>query len=231
MQSYLKRLMILSEKVDDNIRVAKSDVKEYKRWTRTAEILRKVIEYSLNKATTEEFRNKINIYWEHNCSIIETLEDDRIESNYENFRKSISQLSQKLYRDLGDMVLYYIEKGMVTDAYVEFLVRTDRLVLEDVIPVGITEMLPQPKFNPLIDVRDCVKELEFLKSVTYMSIKEQISNLDEAKLSLIIAVLKGQSDLTASQKQKIMWGYLFGKQDLKDMINSLIMRGLISQPD
>lgn len=226
MVSYYRVLWDLSDKIKTNLRGCPQGSKEYSTWFECQKVLETVIHYVLNESRPP-LRDKIQAYWRAGCDYIKTVESGEVDVNYEGIRVCIARTSRKLYEKLGYNIISFLESGKPTDAHIEFMVKTNQLVLDDVFPKGVVDMLPNGTYSPVIDLKDCMTELGILKSLTYMSLKSKVDTIDPVKLSHILAILGGSGGTDAMTVRKAVWGYIFGKDDLKAMLNDLKVKNLI----
>lgn len=222
--AYYKLLRDLSETLTMRISAEKEGTKEYTRWFECQRVLTSVIKYALNndRGTLQE---KVKVFWETGCSYEDTME--RIDVSYETIRACIARASRKLYDELGTIVLEFIEQGKPVDAHVEFMVRTGQLVLDDVIPLDIANILPKPAYNPTIQLEECTEELKMLKALTFISLRQQLQSVNPNKVAHLLAIMGGEGDYASIVVKKQLWGYLIGKNELKQMMNELKVKNLI----
>ena len=225
-RNYFHRLYDLSYIVSSRIKAEEVGSREYDRWFECQKILELVIKYALNRGNRESSRQKVNVYW--NCGCDFNLALEKFEGmSYNVLKGAIARDSRLLYEELGSVLLDFIESGKPVDAHIEFVVRTNTLVLSDVVPCDIIPLLPKPAFNLEISMEDCKQELKILKAISYMSIRDLIAKADKEKLSHVLAVMKGDADYNSLELQKGIWGYLIGKDELKAMLNDLKVKNLI----
>ena len=225
-RNYFHRLYDLTDYVNGRMKAEKKGSSEYDRWFECQKVLEVVIKYALNRGNRESSREKVRIYWNCGCNFELALE--QMDTNYNVLKGAIARDSRLLYEELGSSLLDFIKEGKPVEAHIEFIVRTDCLVLSDVMPSDIITLLPNPAFDLNINIDDCVQELKILKAISYLSIRDLINKADKDKLSHILAIMKGDADYNSLELQKKIWGYLLGKDELKAMLNDLKVKNLIS---
>ena len=226
-RNYFRRLYDLSDYISSRIKAEQKDSREHDRWFECQRVLFVVIKYAINRGNKKSSRQKVQAYWECGCDFdlaVEKLNN----TNYNVLRGAIARDSRLLYEELGSVLLDFLQDGKPVDAHIEFVVRTNSLVMADVIPADVVNLLPPPTFNPDLSVDACAQELKILKAVSYLSIRDLISKADTVRLSHILAILKGDGNYAALELQKRLWSYLIGKDELKAMLNDLKTKNLIN---
>lgn len=224
-RNYYKRLMELTEVMNFHLRTEKRGTREHDRWFECQKILLVVVKYALNRGNKPSSRQKVQTYWGCGCNF--DLAVEKLGVSYDVLRGAIARDSRLLYAELGSAILELLQDGKPVDAHIEFVIRTNSLVLSDVIPADIVPLLPEPSFDVNINLEDCIAELKILKAISFISIKDCIARADTNKLCHILAILKGDGDYGAVEMQKKLWGYLIGKDELKTMLNDLKTKSLI----
>ena len=224
-RNYFHRLYDLVDYVNDRMKGEKKGSKEYDRWFECKKVLEVVIKYSINRGNRESSRLKVRTYWECGCNFDLALE--KLDTNYNVLKGAIARDSRILYNELGSSLLDFIKDGKPVDAHIEFIVKTDSLLLSDVIPTDVVPLLPSPAFNMEVNIEDCTQELKVLKAISYLSIRDLINKVDKDKLAHLLAIMKGDADYNSLELQKRIWGYLIGKEELKQMLNDLKVMNLI----
>lgn len=224
-RNYFHRLYDLVDYVNDRMKGEKKGSKEYDRWFECKKVLEVVIKYSINRGNRESSRLKVRTYWECGCNFDLALE--KLDTNYNVLKGAIARDSRILYNELGSSLLDFIKDGKPVDAHIEFIVKTDSLLLSDVIPTDVVTLLPSPAFNMEVNIEDCTQELKVLKAISYLSIRDLINKVDKDKLAHLLAIMKGDADYNSLELQKRIWGYLIGKEELKQMLNDLKVMNLI----
>ena len=222
--SYFKRLMVLSNTISERVSVEKEGTKEYNRWFECQRVLSSVIKYALNSGKGS-LNTKITVFWNCGCDYTEALE--RLDVSYEVLRACLARASRKLYNELGVNVLDFISEGKPVDAHIEFMVKTGQLLLDDVIPAEVVSLLPVPTFHSIINIEECTEELKLLKTLTLVSLKQSIQNVNPNRLAHLLAILGGDGDYSSILVKKKLWGYLIGKDELKQTMNDLKVKNLI----
>lgn len=224
-RNYFHRLYELTDYVSNRMKAEEKGSREFDRWFECQKVLEVVIKYALNRGNRESSREKVKIYW--NCGCNFDLAMEQVDTSYNVFKGAIARDSRLLYEELGSSILDFIKDGKPVDAHIEFVVRTDCLVLADVMPSEIITLLPSPAFDLGINIDDCTQELKILKAISYLSIRDLINKADKSKLAHLLAIMKGDADYNSLELQKRLWGYLLGKDELKAMLNDLKVKNLI----
>lgn len=224
-RNYFHRLYDLTDYIDGRMKAEERGSKEYDRWFECQRVLEVVVKYAMNRGNRESSRQKVKTYWDCGCNFDLALE--KLDTNYNVLKGAIARDSRLLYDELGSSLLDFLKDGKPVDAHIEFIVRTDCLVLADVMPSEVIPLLPNPAFNIGIDINDCTQELKILKAISFLSIRDLINKADRDKLSHLLAIMKGDADYNSLELQKKLWGYLIGKDELKSMLNDLKVKNLI----
>lgn len=226
MKSYYRLLRETIDTVNDKVRNCEENTKEYMVYFECQRILAEVTEYVLHFAKTDKLNEKIQTFWNLDLQYAETSEV--LGCSYQSLRVIIGRQSRLTYEALGVVLLDLLRNGKPLDAYTEFLVRTDRLSLETMIPKEILLALPRGQYDGGIDLKDCKAELDFLKSLTKKGIMDSVRLLDEKRLAHVLSVLWGEGDYFSATVRKSLWSYLYGKEAFKTVINGLKVKNLIS---
>lgn len=224
-RNYFHRLYDLSDYISGRIRAESRGTKEYDRWFECERVLAVVIKYALNRGNRESSRQKVQEYWKSGCNFDLALE--KLDTNYNVLKGAIARDSRLLYEELGSSILDFLNDGKPVDAHIEFVVRTKSLILSDVIPTDIVPLLPNPAFGLNINIEDCVQELKILRAISYLAIRDLINKADKDKMAHLLAIMKGDADYSSLELQKRLWGYIIGKEELKQMLNDLKVKNLI----
>ena len=222
--SYFKKLKVLSEDVSFHIQAQKEGTVDYNKWYECQRVLASVINYALSygRGTLNE---KIKVFWKNDCDYMATMEELGV--TYEVIRSCMARASRGLYDELGVNVLNFIGEGKPVDAHIEFMVKTGQLVLEDIMAIETANMLPTPAFNPTINMEDCVEELKLIKELTLVSVQSRIKSVNAGKLAHLLAIMSGDGNYSNIVVKKKIWGYLIGKEEMKQMMNDLKVKNLI----
>lgn len=225
-RNYFHRLYELADYISGRMRTENRGTKEYDRWFECEKVLSVVIKYALNRGNRESSRQKVQVYWESGCNFDIALE--KLDTNYNVLKGAIARDSRLLYDELGSSILDFLKDGKPVDAHIEFVVRTKSLILSDIIPTDIVPLLPNPAYGLNINIEDCIQELKILKAISYLAIRDLINKADKDKMAHILAIMKGDADYSSLEMQKRLWGYLIGKDELKQMLNDMKVKNLIS---
>ncbi|MDA3733941.1 hypothetical protein PBV87_20925 [Niameybacter massiliensis] len=136
-----------------------------------------------------------------------------------SIKASISYLSKSIESKVGVDTLDLLLAGDIESARANFQACSNIYNLNDLIIGDIANRIPfhVPKE---MDLGDCVRELEFLKSVSLPYIREGFTNLSLEKLILIRYILE-TSDSRYSNEKRLLHVYILGNMSMEELVVSL----------
>lgn len=203
-----------------NSRVAtEHDTQKLRKLKDSQGVLAEIADYAFHFPKATKLQNKLKIFW--NCNFDYAFLSENVGESYESVRVTISRVSRQLYDKLGSNWYYFIMGDKPLDAYIDFVIHSEKCGGINVFPVEYKDLFPVLDNNSgIYNLDDCKDELNFLQSITTISIKRQLENLDSDKLAFILSILNGKQ-ASYGELQKILWFYIYGKKDFKIMINEI----------
>lgn len=211
------KLKRATTEVNNRVEV-ETEPKQLRKLKDSQSVLAEIADYAFNLPKSEHLRNKLKIFWNSNFDYF--VLSEQTGEPYNSVRVTMHRVSKMLYDQLGSNWYFFIMSDKPLDAYIDFLLHTGKGGGINVFPFRYKDMFPTDNSGNVYKVEDCVEELDFLKSITTISIKRQIENLDSDKLSFIFSVLNGEQ-AAFGDMQKKLWFYICGKKEFKELINEL----------
>lgn len=216
---YYRLLKDTQAEVESKLKQTVAGTKEEKIYQECSKILTEVIESVLSNVKRQSLGVKIRTFWEHDLDYPTTAEV--VGCSYETIRVIISRESKNAYAKYGVQLLDKIRNGKPLDAYIEYLVRTNGLSVEKIIPKEIQLELPQEKCSSTLNVEDCQAEIDFIRKINMANQIKELSGLNQEKLSHVLGVLQGQGNYSESLVSKKLWQYIYGNAEFKNLILEL----------
>lgn len=201
--------------IDDRVTLEK-DSKQLRKLRDCQSVLAEIADFAFNYPVSSTLRDRLRVFW--NCNFDYGLFSEAVGESYETARVSMSRVSRGLYQVMGSNWYFFIMSVKPLDAYIDFIVRTGKGGGLNVFPSEYTDMFPTDNGGKVFKIEDCTEELNFLRSITTISIKKQLEELDQDKLAFLMKILKGRQQ-GYGDMQKKLWFYVYGKKEFKDLIN------------
>lgn len=126
---------------------------------------------------------------------------------------SMSYAANKFEESIGQNTLQIILRADSLDevgsGLFQFRVRSGKLNLNQFLLSDVVKLLPEGNKGALFGVKDCKKELGFLKSASKNALLSKVCSLDREKLSFLVSVLEGKDYRYAGQRLHI-YNYILG---------------------
>ena len=157
--------------------------------------------YLCHKQTIE----RVQAYINGDCDYSRTLEGMSVDAN--NFRNSIAYANSKLKNLLGKNILRRIKEAP------EFAEELITWVIEhpqDLLYSQVLDFIPAFK-GKRFDWNECVAEIKFLHTYTYLKMKHDANKLEPQKVAYIYHVLTEPSDVDMEFSLELRKNFTYSK--------------------
>lgn len=111
-----------------------------------------------------------------------------------SIKSSISELSKRFKHIIGNSTLKLIEEGNITLARYQFLAGTGKIKTSDFLLPVVRDILSEKvgDFKGIYSLRQCHKEIKFLKKYSIAALEQSLEELNMDKLAFVLFLIEGK---------------------------------------